>query len=312
MGWLRDRVENREQHAADSAQHEELVEQFQKRAARLVWMDERDEAMLPDGRTNRSSLNAERMGIERLFNAYEAAHRAAYGFADHTWYAPFRAYYEEQEREILRNQTFGVSRQRWDKDKHTDVIENFLYNEYVEQLDGRDPIRTFPSYVMFICAKAVIALLTTHKAGAEALRRLHPKDQPLPLREKAIAFKDQMEYDDADPVWYVGHVFQQVPGTWEAVQTLQLHYGDIVRAEHESTAETGPLPDDPLGATLETRYKTPEELRIEAAVAAFEAGEGSGDQLAKVYSVPRDKLRAELRERGLAKRGGDRKARKGN
>ena len=312
MGWLRDRVNNREQHAAEIAQYEQLVEEFEKRAARLVWMDERDEAMLPDGRMNRPSMSAEKMGIERLFFAYHKAEEDVYGETDYSYLPELKQFYKSLDIIDKTRHPRGVSRQQWEREKHTDVIENFLYSEYVEQLSCRDPIRTFPAYAMFICAKAVISLLTTHKGGEEALRRVHPKDQPLPLRSKAIAFKDRLEYDAHDPDWFMANVFKEVPGTWEAIQTLQLHYGDIVRAEHETVEEAGPLPDDPLGATLETRYKTPEELRIEAAVVAFEAGEGSGDTLAKVYSVPRDKLRFALRERGLAKRGGDRKARKGN
>lgn len=312
MGWLRDRVNNKDEHAAEVAQYEQMVEEFNKRAPRLVWMDERDEAMLPDGRQNRSSLNAEHMGIERLWKAYAQAEYNAYGVCDNSWYPRVNLAYARLEQQDRHTFPRGVSRQQWEREKHTDIIENFLYSEYVDQLDSRDPIRTFPAYAMFVCAKAVIALLTTHKGGEEALRRLHPKDQPLPLREKAIAFKSQIDYTTTDPDWFLSHVFAEVPGTWEAVQTLQLHYGDIVRAEHETVEEAGVLPDDPLGATLATRYKTPEELRIEAAVTAFEAGEGSGDKLAKVYSVSRDKLRKELRERGLAKRGGDRLAKKEN
>jgi hypothetical protein len=312
MGWLRDRVNNKEAHAAEVAQHEALVEGFEKQAPRLLWMDERDEAMLVDGRQNKHHLVAEKFGVMRLYGLYQRVERDVYGTCDYSWQPRVTNYFDRVIETEKSKVPLGVSRQQWDREKHKDVIENFLYNEYVDQLDGRDPIRTFPAYAMFVCAKAVIALLTTHKAGEEALRRLHPKDQPLPLREKAIAFKEQIDYDVNDPDWFMAHVFVEVPGTWEAIQTLQLHYGDIVRAEHETVEEAGVLPDDPIGATLETRYKTPEELRIEAAITAFEAGEGSGDNLAKVYSVPRDKLRLALRERGLAKRGGDRLAKKEN
>lgn len=316
MGWLAERVRDKEQRLTDQQKHKDYVEQFEKAAPRLVWMDEEDEHFdAVTGRTNRSTMNAEMRGIDRLLQLERKIANAYDQSTDPGLVDELNRLYCTLSTTEKETVTRGVSRQRWEQEKYQDMVDNYLYQEWLDQLNSREAIRTFSAYATFVSAKAVISLLTTHKNGEEQLRQMHPTYLPIPMREKAIAFKNQIDYDPHDVNWYIGHVFGEVPGTWEAAQTLQQHYGDFVRATQD--AHDGPvipteLPDDPVGMGLADRYKLPEDIRMEAAVKAFEAGEGNTRQLGKQYGVPREKLRDTLRERGILKHGGDRKATKGN
>lgn len=310
MGWLRERVENKEARQKEAVAYQKFVEDFEKQAPWLVFWDTQDEEVLSDGRTNRSVLNAEKRGIERLVRTHNHQARAR---DLPCWMPDLDAVYAELDQADKAENQRGVSRQFWEREKHADMVNNFLYQEWLEQLDSRSAVRTYAAYAMFTSAKAVIAVLTTHRNGEEQLRRMHPAHLPLPMREKAIDFKNQIDYDPFDADWFLAHVFAEVPGVWDACQTLQLHYSDFVRgaqfASLEPVIETE-LPDDPIGESLSNRYELNEEIRIEAAVTAYLAGEGSADTLFQQYNVPRDTLRQVLRDRGLSKRGGDRKAKK--
>jgi hypothetical protein len=191
--------------------------------------------------------------------------------------------------------------QQWHQEKRQDMRENFLYQEYIEQLDDADSIRTYAFFSTFVAIKGVIALLTNHKDAAAALRSVHTGGGVLPSREDALRFSQREDYDPHDPTWYVGNALLDVPGIWEAAQTLQLHYAELVRAERsvDDALEITELPDDPFDGSFSFRFEPPEELRVENAIQAFTAGEGSSDMVASRYGVPQKRFRVILRERGL-------------
>lgn len=187
-----------------------------------------------------------------------------------------------------------------------DTVDNFLYNEWFEQRNRVNGIQAFASYAVFVSAKAVISLLTEHMADVRTTMEI-----PFPnMREDALRFKQRDDYDETNPVWYLSHVFVDVPGSWEASQTLQLIYGDMVRVERRvrDVDEPTVLPDDPLDKTLETRYDLPEDIRIDAAIQAVLGDEGTVDQIATQYGIGQKRFRRILKELDLMpSRGGDRK-----
>ena len=291
---------------------EQLIELFD-RYNRWNWFyDERDEREYQTGRSPRPSTYTEYHGIQRMFKAYTKALREiGRKDADMVYLVLVGLLDESFERDEQQQVVHPRKRgQQWQQEKRQDMRENFLYAEYIEQLGETDPIRTYAAYSTFVAIKAVVALFTGHKDAAAALSSVHPKGCLLPDREHAIAFTQREDYDPNDPVWYIVHALTDVPGIWEAAQTLQLHYSAIVRAERNIDDSLDPteLPDDPVGASLEVQWKTPEQISIETAIQAFTAGEGSSDSVAAHYGIGQKKFRGILRERGLMPpRGGNRR-----
>lgn len=185
-----------------------------------------------------------------------------------------------------------------------DIIENCLYDEYLEQLNSKHPIRSWSVYATYMGARTVIKVLTEHMQEVSSTLG--------PSREDAIRFTQRLDYNPYDPVWFLSHVFTEVPGTFEAVQSLHEMYGDVVRTVSDATGQpyAGELPDDPIGNSVIDRYGTPEYMRLEQAIEAFLAEEGSADMVAAQYGIGQKRFRTILRERGLMRsHGGDRRGR---
>lgn len=288
----------------DAAKIERIIEQYNRSIERQRWMHEHDETLMGGYRPRCDPLLAEKRGVERMVVAYircagrnynlpetiiESLCQVSCKYIQHA--------YEQEEPE-----TFG-SGTKWFKEARKDIMENFLYQEFKEQLDSPNPIRTFSFYATFVSTKAVINLLTEHTEGIETLQSIHPEHLPMPTRENALAFKSSEWYDETDPIWYLSCVYISVPGVWEAAQTLQLHYGELARF-YRTEEDESQLPD----YLFEVGMEVTEDTLIEVAVQAYLAEEGSADDIAGEYGIGQKRFRKELRNRGIMiSHGGDRK-----
>lgn len=191
----------------------------------------------------------------------------------------------------------GTEAQRIEQDGSP--ADNVLYDEFCEQ----QQIESFAFFAVYVSMKAVIHLLTEHK------RSVSDMFGEIPTRQAAIAFVQQIDYDPNDPEWFVAHALLEVPGIWQAAQTLQKMYGNIVRVERamQEIDDTSELPDDP-GAEVTWPMEIEEDIRLEIAGVAYANGKGPVDEIATLYGIPQKKFRQYLKSLGLTlPRGGDRR-----
>jgi len=266
-----------------------LNEALSKAFARMTWMDEQDERVFGI-RPVRPSRTAERLGVERYLKTYCKVTGEDY----ESWHDRITQMYQHMH---YYDTDVSIRHVR------QDIIDNFLYQEYKDQLEDADAIRSYSSFVMFVSAKAIISLLTEHMA--EVSCALPPK------RADAIAFRSRDDYDETDPVWYLSNVFVAVPGTWEAVQSLQQMYSDVVRVECTLNKQPiqGILPDDPHRVAEEKKAEDFEEdIRMQQAVQSFLAEEGTTEEIAQRYGFGQKRFRKYLKDNGFMRsHGGDRK-----
>lgn len=285
---------------------DDTIEMYNRRIERQRWMHEHDEQLMGGFRPRCNPIIAEKRGIERMVVNYIECAGKAHNLPASLTKSLCQCALENVQHMYDRDEDQSpVSGTQWFKEARRDIMENFLYQEFVEQLSSPKPIRTFSAYAMFVAVKGVINLLTEHKDGVEALRSISPVGELFPSREDAIAFKNTISYDDTNPVWFLAGALL-IPGIWEAAQTLQIHYGELARFYR--TEEDGTqLPD----YQFEIGMEVTEDTLIEVAVQAYLAEEGSADDIAAEYGIGQKRFRKELRSRGIMiSHGGDRK--KGN
>lgn len=209
--------------------------------------------------------------------------------------------------EVARN---DIDRYPWLEERADDLVRNFLYQAFIEQLVSRpDAIRSYADWAVGIGARAVAMLLVSRPHGGEALREWHPAGMPLPDRE---VLRHLLEMTDGSDIRaWLALAFQGIPGLFEATETLLLSYAALVRTEwarldrarrrHPDT----PLPDDIEVGPILPRLDIPLEVRIERAVEAIECREGNYKVIATRYRVGQKRLLRVLHERGLNRpRGG--------
>lgn len=204
----------------------------------------------------------------------------------------------------------GIDRYPWLEERDEDLAGNFLYQTFIEQLVYRpDSIRAYADWSVGIGARAVATLFVSRPHGSEALRERHPVGMPVPDREILRHLLETT--DDLDVRAWLALAFQGIPGLFEATETLLLAYAALVRAEwarldrarrrHPDT----PLPDDIKVGPILPRLNIPLDIRIERAIEAVEAREGSYKVIATRYRVGQKRLLRVLHERGLNRpRGG--------
>ena len=306
--------------------YKQYVEDFERGASFLEYRDHQDESLRPDGTAPRSTANAQRRGIIRYLELEAQCWQENWLTEDQiersvnlTGKTPAELRVLEEIRqldEIINANTETLPEQvvdvmRWQREKRDDVVTNFFYSEWVEQLGVRNPIRTYGTYALFVACRAVLYGLTSTGTLAQALREKHPRHLPFPEREKALAFKNRDDYEATDWVWYLANVEQDVPGTFEAAQTLLINYSDLARAERQANPDMvveSPLPDDPIETGASQRMEVPEETRIEQAISAYTAREGNYKDIADKYGLARHAFRKVLKDRGLSRsRGGNQK-----
>lgn len=208
---------------------------------------------------------------------------------------------------VARN---GIDRYPWLEERADDLVGNFLYQTFIEQLVYRpDAIRSYADWAVAIGARAVATLVVSRPHGRKTLRERHPVGMPLPDREVLHQLLETTE--GADVVSWLAFAFQGIPGLFEATETLLLSYSELVRAEwarldrsrrqHPDT----PLPDDIEVGPILPRLNIPLDIRIERAIEAVEAREGNYKAIATRYRVGQKRLLRVLHERGLNRpRGG--------
>ena len=186
--------------------YKQYVEDFERGAGFLEYRDHQDEALRPDGTAPRSTANAQRRGIIRYLELEAQCWQENWLTEDQivrsvnlTGKTPAELRVLEEIRqldEIINANTETLPEQvvdvmRWQREKREDVFTNFVYNEWLEQLSTRNPIRTYGTYALFVAARAVILGISSTNALAGTLREKHPRTLPFPERDKVLAFKSR-------------------------------------------------------------------------------------------------------------------------
>lgn len=289
MGKLRERLDRYKEAREEIAADMEYGERFEKAIPRIEWFD----GVIEGDNVMKQRRDAERQGIRRLFEIENECFEKTFGFIEKHEKEWMNEYDRLTKEDVEPMTTLEEIRQN----QYKDVVENFLYAEWVEQMDTG--LSTFSHFATLTALKAFVTFMTTHKNSDQALLefvRVVPDD----LRNRCIAFKDHERYDPTDTTWYVSTLLNMVPEAWEISQVFLTHYANQVRLEGSKT----PLPDNPF----KTASDDDERVRLRQAVHAYTADEGSVRELSKKYGVTRRVLEDELRTAGILKgRGGDRK-----
>lgn len=282
----------------------------------LEYQDDLDERHLAQGQSVRSAHNAQKRGVERLlrFVSQVGVKAYYYDFSEELQLDIAKDFYEEVWQPRVTeyfNKLIPVTEkaQRAVAQNRKDVKDNFLYEEWLRQSRRPDGIKTYAAYAIFTCLRAAFVLMTS-KPGADQLIETFYSGE-LPDREALLKIGEAI--DITSPTnnevmsWLIA-----VPNMMEMAEALILHYSDFVRAERVDKSDGpvlhSPLPDDPLEASLPDRYEIPLDVRINNAVEAYKAKEGSADKVARKYGIPQKQFRQVLQDRQLiGSRGGDRK-----
>lgn len=283
--------------------------------SRIEYYDDLDERHLAQGQSVRSAHNAQKRGVKRLFDLVFDTTEEVYGHTD--LMQIYRKIWDAKIDELY-TRSIPVQAERVVRiaGNRQDVKDNYLYQEWKDQVGKKNGIRTYPVYALYVALKAAIAFISTRSHRADILITFFDPETERSLRESVLAFKESKDYQPNDPACLIGHA-SLIPGLLSLAETILMRYGDFVRAERGELDKLGnpvvdsPLPDDPYGETLKDRYEIPEEIRFENGYQAYLAKEGSAKAIAKKYDLPRDRFFEYLRERGIQLRhGGDRKATK--
>lgn len=289
MGSLQNRLNRYHSVQTEVRQAVDAGERFERAIPRIEWFD----AVLEGDNVMKQRKDSERQGIRRLFQIYDETHGV--DTVDDTMDAYDR----------LKLTTDDVvpmfSQEEIHHMQYHDVVENFLYTEWLEQhRDGTynpNRIETFSHYCTFVALKAFVNLVTRHQDSLQALLDLGiyiPDD----VRNRCVMLKEREDFDPDDPVWYIQHVLAEVPEAWTVSQDLLVHYSEQARLE---TPET-PLPDNPFLDTSDSL-----RARLRQALHAYVAKEGSVKELSKKYDLTRRQLQDELRNAGLLRGHGGRR-----
>lgn len=298
--------------------YDEYVNAFNQGVPNLERRDWQDESLHSDGTAPRSTANMQKRGIirwlkheaqcwEDAFCTPETVRQSVNTIGLTPAALRVRDMLEaldslyEQGHENDHQQTRVEA--RWHMDRQQDVMDNFLYHEWRQQLDSRHPIRTYSLYSLYVATKAALALVSSTHERSQTLRDRHPRALPFPDREKAVRFRELAAVEDSHNwTWFLSNVGVEVPGIFEAAETLLTNYGDIVRAaQHTSSSDTPTtIPDDPAKSVVS------DADMLELAISAYLAEEGNFIEVAKKYGIPKHRFRTTLIERGLIRsRGGN-------
>lgn len=329
MHWFRERLLERDERE-DRLRAHEVYDDFYVRGLDRIerWEEQDTRRIAANGRTSRSTANAERRSIERLFKLEANAWQEAYATEEEIRECVERTGFTPAELRALRwmdqmgetkVETPEVDpRHQRQSTGRRDVQDNFLYQQWLSQLGRVSSIRTYPVFALFTSIKAAVSLLTSKTGGYELLGHIHNSElSPYPSRDDLIAIKILADYDDHDPSWLISQALT-VPGLLQVAESLMMYYSDFVRAERkgldndDESVVSSALPDDPGNFVMSDNFEPSEALRIEQALLAVQANEGTTDEIASRYGLPQKRFRAIVRERGLNRpRGGDQIGKKG-
>lgn len=310
-----------EQRKVDRECIKERERLWEQGLTRIQYQDDLDERHLAQGQSVRSSHNAQRRGVERLFRLMSDVDIAVFPppnkedleeemgeplgkvLYDLTW-APLIAIHFNKLIPETQKREPRVAQNR------KDVKENFLYNEWKRQMNRSNGFQTYAVYALFTALKAAFILMVSKPGGRELIQTFYHGE--LPDRETLVEISEKLNVTVTTDTEFMSMMLA-VPHMLEMAEALILHYSDVVRAErvdkNDGDVLSSPLPDDPLEETLPERYEIPEETRFENGYQAYLAKEGSAKVIAKKYNLPRDRFFDYLRGKGVEMRhGGDRKA----
>lgn len=292
MGKLRDRLD-RFHEAQERIQKEvEVAELYERSQPHLEYMY----GLIEGDNPMKQRTNAERQSIKTAGKVYDDAYREVYGEGSYLVDDMLESYDQLNltSDDVVPTMSIYEIRDR----QYQDVVENFLYTEWLDQRTEHNGIATFSHFCTFVALKAFVNLVTMHQDSLQALLELGiyiPDD----LRNRCVLLKESTDYAPNDPVWYIREVLTNVPEAWGVSQDLLEHYADQARLESVTTQ----LPDNPFVDTVDS-----ERARIRQGINAYVAREGSVKDISKKYGLTRRQLEDELRTAGLLrKHGGKRK-----
>jgi hypothetical protein len=273
----------------------------------VEYRNQRDEVASFRGLATRSTLNIQKRTIERLLTLESQAHAQAFGTDPQERLAKYmQSFYMTATAPVpYSDSEIESGSVRWYRSKRHDVVNNFLYDRWLEQRSGG--FRTYPVFAIYCTAKAIVELMTSYQ-NAHALLTELDSTLEQPTREMCLTIKQQPWYDD--PEAFLGHIFaEKLILRW--VEVALIRYGDLVRGIHHLEQIELPtfLPDDPLGFLPE---QVAEDVVISHALTALAAGEGSADAIARRFGIGQKAFRRIAKERGIMRgHGGPRHRRKG-
>lgn len=282
MGKLSDRLDRFKEAQESIKTHMELVERYNQSVPKLEYLY----SLIEGDNVMKQRKYAERQSIKAALQLYERSceglfHTERFMEDMLTNYDMFNFTNDD----VVPMLSSDEVRDR----QYRDVVENFLYTEWLES-----DIQTFSHFCVYVGLKAFVNLVTRHQDSLKALLELGiyiPDD----LRNRCVLFKERLDYQPDDPMWYTTNVLVDIPEAWGVSQELLIHYSDQARLEKVST----PLPDNPFLDEVDS-----ERARIRQGINAYVAREGSVKDISKKYGLTRRQLEDELRSAGLLRRHG--------
>ncbi len=110
--------------------------------------------------------------------------------------------------DVARN---GIDQCLWLEERADDLVGNFLYQAFIEQLVSRpDAIRSYADWAVGVGAGVVATLLVSRPHGGEALRERHPAGMLLPDREM---LRHLLEITNSGDIRaWLSFAYQGIPG----------------------------------------------------------------------------------------------------
>lgn len=296
MGKLRDRLDRFYEAQEGIRKQVEVSERYERAVPGLEYMY----SLIEGDNVMKQRRFAERQSIKTAGQLYEKTMDEVYGGRNKL----VNELLEDYDRLNLTTEDAAptMSIEEIQENQYRDVVENFLYTEWLDQLPkgeySPNSVNTFSHYCTYVSLKAFVNLVTMHQDSLKALLELGifiPDD----LRNRCVKFKDREDYQPDNALWYTSTLLSEVPEAWNTSQQLLIHYSDQARLENVST----PLPDNPFVDTVDS-----ERARIRQGINAYVAREGSVKDISRKYGLTRRQLEDELRNAGLLRRhGGKRK-----
>lgn len=340
MGRLRDRIDRRDEVREESALLGKIWNEYTDG-------NERFEELYEDGQSNRPADEQLRTQVVGTYRRYKQAASAVIDqerleqSVQDTGLTPYemrtRRWMEgiDDRLELIRLQAElqdnpdvgyvidNVS-DEWFRGLRRDLEHNFLYIEWGLQLiESPNPVMTYPGYCLWVASRAVVRLFTHHPGTWQELLSdvwdgfddHYPED----LESDIIRFVNSGP-PDKDHTEYLSRLYQYAPWSFSAAESLLSAYNEAFCVEQDNIIRKAreqklvprllDVPGPVFTYTTPGSDKTYDELRVERAIIEYQSRDNikSADQLASEYGIAQKRFREELRERGISRPRGRRKA----
>lgn len=192
---------------------------------------------------------------------------------------------------------------RYVEEMQADVLNNFLYDLYLEQLfdEGAEAISpSYPTFSLVIALKAALTLVATRPGLCEDLGITDRQ-----FRDDAVTYLDQLTrglhpYRDAPE--FIASIMYEVPALFGVAERILAAYETAVTAERRAARSRGEWTDDtplPSDADFEADRRVEREMLLERALVMVSTSSEPLKSIAKTYGVGHVQLSAEAKRRGI-------------